>query len=115
MKKIKLELTIDNIVAAVVPAVEKAFEGKFNAVDARFVKIDAKFDNIDANFDNIDAKFDNIDARFEKIDARFDSLESHMDKKIDSAFNELAAMTSKEFGVVHKEINKLAWRMEMLA
>ena len=28
---------------------------------------------------------------------------------------ELAAMTAKEFGTVHKEINKLAWRMEMLA
>lgn len=91
MKKVNLELTLDNIAAAVapvvVPAVIKALEPKFNA----------------------------IDAKFDKIDARFDALELHMDKKIDSAFNDLAAMTAKEFGIVHKEINKLAWRMEMLA
>lgn len=105
-KTLKTEavLTLDNIVAAVVPAIEKALEPKFVAIDARFVAIDARFESMDA-------RLDSMDVRFDTVDARFDSLE----KKIEDSFNQLAAMTAREFVVVHREINELAWKMEILA
>ena len=85
MSKIQLELTLDNlnkIAAAVAPAVEKALEPRFRAIDKRFDETEKR-------------------------------LMDHTTKTVDRAFNELAAMTAKEFGIVHKELNKLAWKIEM--
>ncbi len=111
MPKSQTSFSLNDIVSAVVPAIEKALQPKFDAIDKKFDAVDRRFDAIDQRFDAIDKKFDAIDKRFIAIDRkfvavdqRFDSLEARLTAKIDSAFNELAAMTAREFAAVHKEI-----------
>lgn len=77
MSRIQASFILSDIVTAVVPAVEKALQPKFDVLEERLTK--------------------------------------HVTMTVDNAFNELAAMTAKEFSIVHKEINKLAWKMEMFA
>ena len=77
MPKMQFQFTLDDIVTAVVPAVEKALQPKFDSLEER--------------------------------------LMAHTTKTVDNVFNELAAMTAKDFGHVHKEINALAWKLEILA
>ena len=38
----------------------------------------------------------------------------HLEHRIESEFNTLAAMTNKQFSLMQKEMNKLAWKVELM-
>ena len=50
---------------ALVAAVVRALEPRFEAIDVRFEAIDRRFEAIDARFDGLESRFDAIDAKLE--------------------------------------------------